>query len=73
MTQTKSQAYGCISKSELAMKFFPNVSPHTAVNRMMNWIKNDEELYAELLQCGYRPRQKLLTPRMQRIIESAFL
>ena len=73
MTQTKAQAYGCVSKSELAMRYFPGVQPHTAVNRLMSWIKADEQVYQELKSCGYRDRQKLLSPKMVRIIERIFI
>ena len=50
-----------MKKSELALLYAPNLTPHAAVNRLMTWVKHDKQLMAELLGTGYRKTAKLLS------------
>lgn len=59
-----------MSKSELAMAYAPNLTVQGAVNRLMDWIRHNPELMAELELTGYRKQQKLLTSLQVRIIFS---
>lgn len=59
-----------MSKSELAMAYAPNLTTQGAVNRLMDWIRHNPELMAELELTGYRKQQKLLTSLQVRIIFS---
>lgn len=56
------------SKSELAMAYAPDISPHGAVNRLMAWIHFNDDLYRDLLACGYKDNQRLFTVRQVRLI-----
>ena len=58
-----------LTKKELALLYFPDTSdPHVAVNHLMAWVKQARGLYDDLLQAGYRPSQKMLTPRQVQLI-----
>jgi len=56
------------TKKELALMYFPNSSPRTAVNHMMSWIRHCKPLWTELQQTGYYPASKAFTPRQVRAI-----
>lgn len=57
-----------MSKSELAMAYAPTLTPQSAVNRLMDWIRHNPELSAALLRTGYRKSQKLFTSLQVRLI-----
>ena len=59
-----------MSKSELAMAYAPNLTPQSAVNRLMDWIRRNPELMEALDRTGYCKHQKLLTSLQVRIIFS---
>lgn len=50
-----------MSKSEVAMKYLPHLTPHSAVNRLMAWITNEPRLTLQLSALGYNKRQKYFT------------
>lgn len=50
-----------MSKQELAQMYAPNLTPHSAVNRMMNWVGHHPRLLAELTANGYRKNLRMLT------------
>lgn len=50
-----------MSKQELARLYAPNLTPRSAVNRMMKWISLHPTLTAELTACGYRKTMRMLT------------
>lgn len=50
-----------MKKSELALLYSPDLTPHAAVNRLMTWVKLDKQLMAELIGTGYRKTAKLLS------------
>lgn len=56
------------SKSELAMAYAPDITPHGAVNRLMGWIHFNTELYEALQTVGYRDSQRLFTVRQVELI-----
>lgn len=58
------------TKKELALMYFPESIPHTAVNHLMSWIRRCEPLWQQLQASGYHPNSKLFTPRqVQAIVE----
>lgn len=52
-----------MSKTELALMYFPASQPKTALNHLMSWIKRCRPLMEKLLETGYRTQDKWLTPR----------
>ena len=42
------------TKKELALMYFPQSNPRTAVNHLMVWIRRCTPLWDELLQTGYK-------------------
>lgn len=57
-----------ISKSELALQYVPNATPHSAVNRLMAWIKNCKALVCELADSGYNSHQKYFSAKQVALI-----
>ena len=56
------------TKKELALMYFPDSMPRTAVNHLMAWIRRCEKLWQELLSMGYQPTSKAFTPRQVKAI-----
>lgn len=56
------------TKKELALMYFPQSLPRTAVNHLMSWIRNSAQLSATLLATGYQPSCKAFTPKQVRAI-----
>lgn len=61
-----------ISKKELALMYFPDSTPHVAVNHLMAWINQAPDLLAQLESMGYRKSHKIFTPRQARLILDEF-
>lgn len=57
-----------MSKQELAQMYAPNLTPHSAVNRLMNWVSSHPTLAAQLAANGYRKHLRLLTAKHVRLI-----
>ena len=57
------------SKNELAMRYYPCVSPCTAVRNLRLTLAQTPGLMQALEAAGYSKKQKLLTPRQVEIIE----
>ena len=57
-----------ISKSDLALQYVPNVTPHSAVNRLMAWINGCKALVSGLAKTGYSTRQKYLSAEQVKLI-----
>ena len=55
-------------KKELALMYFPESNPRTAVSHLMGWIRRCAPLWNELQQTGYSPANKGFTPRQVRAI-----
>lgn len=58
------------TKSELAMAYAPDLSPtnHSALNRLMSWIKGNRKLLEKLQESGYRTNQHYFTSLQVRLI-----
>ena len=56
------------SKKELALLFFPDSMPGTAVKHLMTTIRRCDMLWDELQAMGYNNRRKTFTPREVRAI-----
>ena len=56
------------SKKELALMFYPDSMPSTAVKHLMATIGRCDMLWEELLAMGYNKRRKTFTPREVRAI-----
>lgn len=57
-----------ITKKQLALQYFPDSLPRTAVKHLMAWIARCRPLAEELRQAGYQPTDKAFTPRQHRAI-----
>ena len=60
MDTFKIRAY---SKKELALMFFPDSTPETAVKHLKTMIRSNDMLWDELQAMGYNKRRKTFTPR----------
>jgi len=56
------------TKKELALMYFPDSSPRTAVSHLMSWIRRCGQLWELLQATGYETTSKTFTPRQVRII-----
>ena len=56
------------TKKELALMFFPDSTPGTAVKHLMVTIRRNDMLWDELQAMGYYNRRKTFTPREVRAI-----
>lgn len=59
----KSYAY-----CELALLYFPNSSKKSASTQFGRWLRQNEKLKMQLLELGYKPRKKILTPSQVKLI-----
>ena len=51
------------SKKELALMYFPDSDPRTAVKHLMAWLNRCTQLSEQLQAMGYRKSHKTFTPR----------
>ena len=56
------------TKKELALTYFPESSPRTAVKHLMAWIHRCTPLWDALQSMGYQPTSKSFTPRQVKSI-----
>ena len=52
----------------VATHYFPAPTPRSSVVRLRRWIAADLHFREELLEAGYRPRQRIFTPRQMDIV-----
>jgi hypothetical protein len=57
-----------MSKRDLAQLYAPELTPRSAVNRLMRWISIHPVLSDELRKAGYRKTAKVLSPRQVELI-----
>ena len=58
------------TKKELALLFFPDSTPETAVKHLMALIRRNDMLWDELQSIGYYPKCKTFPPRqVQSIVD----
>ena len=55
-------------KSELAMLYFPDATPHVALNRLNAWIRRCEELSDALAGCHQSTHAKFFSVQSVRLI-----
>ena len=65
MEQFKIRSY---SKKELALMFFPDSTPETAVKHLMSLIRRNDMLWDELQSMGYYSLSRTFTPRQVQAI-----
>lgn len=65
MEEFKIKTY---TKKQLALSYFPDSQPRTAVNRLMAWVKKCTPLWQQLQLSGYRKTSKTLSPREVKLI-----
>jgi len=53
---------------ELALLYFPNSNKRSASTQLGRWVRQNEKLKMQLLDLGYKPRKKILTPSQVQII-----
>jgi len=63
--ETKNRAY---TKKELALLYFPDSTPETAVKHLMTMIRRNDMLWDELQEMGYYNGRKNFTPRQIKAI-----
>lgn len=56
------------TKKELALYYFPNSNPRTAVNHLMSWINRCTTLWEQLQDTGYSTTSKAFTPKQVKAI-----
>ena len=56
------------TKKELALMYFPESMPRTAVNHLMVWIRLCTPLWDELLKMGYCKTSKSFSPKQVKAI-----
>ena len=56
------------TKKELALMYFPESMPRTAVNHLMAWIRLCIPLWDELLKMGYCKTSKSFSPKQVKAI-----
>ena len=56
------------AKSELAMLYFPDASPHVALNRLNGWTRRCEELRKALAGCHQSTHAKFFSAQAVRLI-----
>ena len=56
------------TKKELALMYFPESNPRTAVNHLMAWIRLCTPLWDEHLKMGYCKTSKSFSPKQVKAI-----
>lgn len=56
------------TKKELALMYFPQSSPRTAVNHLMTWVNLCKPLLEELQRMGYQKTCKAFSPKQIKAI-----
>ena len=60
------------SYCELAMLYFPNSTKKSASAQLGRWIRGNEKLTCQLIELGFKPRKKLLTPSQVKMVIEVF-
>lgn len=61
-----------VSKTDLAVAYFPCIDPRSARGKLMSLIKSTASLLAQLRSTGYTDRQKEFSPLQVDIITAHF-
>ena len=65
----KQRAY---TMKEIAVRYFPTITPQNASRRLRLWIQDDRQLLEELHSLGYKDSQRLLSWSCTRAILKRF-
>ena len=65
----KQRAY---TMKEIAVRYFPTITPQNASRRLRLWIQDDRQLLEELHNLGYKDSQRLLSWSCTRAILKRF-
>jgi hypothetical protein len=57
---------------ELALLYFPNSNKKSASTQLGRWMRQNEKLKMQLIELGYKPRKKNLTPVQVKLIVELF-
>lgn len=57
-----------LSLKELSAKYFPDSLPSSGSKQLKRWIIRNTDLYVELEENGYTPRQRYFTPRQVELL-----
>ena len=55
---------------DIAMSYFPLLSKKKASDKLSRWIRVSGKLMERLEECGWHPRQRILSPRQRECIVS---
>ena len=50
------------------MLYFPNSTKKSASAQLGRWMRQNEKLKMQLLELGFKPRKKILTPSQVKLI-----
>lgn len=50
---------------DIAMSYFPLLSKKKASDKLSRWIRVSGKLMERLEECGWHPRQRILSPRQR--------
>lgn len=64
----KSFQIKAMGLGELASYYFPGEEKSKCYRKLWSWIKQSETLQSNLNEAGYKPFQKILTPKQVRVI-----
>lgn len=65
----ENRSYGI---KELAVLYFPNITPESASKRLKQWIADSSELLESLAATNYHFSQRIVSPRQMKLIAEAF-
>ena len=57
---------------ELALLYFPNNNKKSASTQLGRWVRQNENLKRQLMELGFKPRKKILTPSQVKLIVGFF-
>jgi hypothetical protein len=63
----KSYGYG-----ELALLYFPNSNKRSASTQLGRWLRQNISIKNQLMDLGYKPGKKILTPAQVKLIVKIF-
>ena len=61
----KIRSYGL---QELAQLYAPDLTPESATKRLSIWMRHNHQLWDELLEAGWKPGNRVLTPLQVQVI-----
>ncbi len=68
----KTSTHHSMGFQQLAVQYFPYITPASASVRLKQWIMTTPELLKQLISANYRPGARLLTPRQVDLITTEF-